>query len=401
MSLTAFPSSDAPTETPTLGAARDLVVLGASAGGVEALSELVRNLPESLPASVFVVLHVPRHGTSVLPAILTRRGNLPARVPQNGEQIQRGVIYVAPPDNHMVLENERVFLTRGPSENGHRPAIDPLFRSAAKMGGSRVVGAVLSGMLDDGTAGLLVIKRHGGMAVVQEPSDALFSGMPSSALMNVSVDFSVPIREMGDLLVRLVGSPAASPAKTDTQSAANLSPRAGTKDVPHMESNNGADGENAENAETTTAKTVEAAALQEEVEAALMEPDALNRENQPGAAPSVYSCPECKGVLWEVKNEGIIRFRCRTGHAYSGDSLLAAQSDALESALWTAFRALEESGSLSRRLHARAKERGHHLAERRFAEQARECDERAAIIRNVLVNGQPHPTESGEAAPNG
>ena len=397
MPFTPFLSSDVPYfETP-----HDLVVVGASAGGVEALSELVRDLPDGFPASVFVVLHTPRHGVSVLPAILSRRGNLPARVPENGEQIQRGVIYVAPPDKHMVLEKERVFLTRGPSENGHRPAIDTLFRSAAKMGGSRVVGAVLSGMLDDGTAGLLVIKRHGGVAVVQEPSDALFSGMPSSALMNVSVDFSSPIREMGDLLVRLVGSPAASPANTDTTSAANLSPRAGTKDVPHMESSNSENAETVENTTEETVETVEAAALQEEVEAALMEPDALNRENQPGAAPSVYSCPECKGVLWEVKNEGIIRFRCRTGHAYSGDSLLAAQSDALEAALWTAFRALKESGSLSHRLLARAKERGHHLAVRRFAEQARECDERAAVIRNVLVNGQPHPTESGEAAPSG
>ena len=394
MSLT-FLSSDQPSpDSPTPETRCALVVIGASAGGVEALSELVRGLPHDFPASVFVVLHVPRHGTSVLPAILSRRGNLPARVPVDGEKIQKSVIYVAPPDNHMVLENGHVRLTRGPTENGHRPAIDPLFRSAAKMARGRVIGVVLSGMLDDGTAGLLVIKREGGTAVIQEPSDALFSGMPSSAQMNVAIDYAVAIKEMGALLTRLVELPGPENGSEENNKSGGAQ-AAGTKDAPLME-------------ETTpdipipseTSTATEEMALYEEVNAALMEPDSLDRENQPGAAPSVYSCPECKGVLWEVKNEGIIRFRCRTGHAYSGDSLLAAQSDALEAALWTAFRALEESGSLSRRLHARAKERGHHLAEVRFAEQARECDERAAIIRNVLVNGQAHPTESAQAAVN-
>ncbi len=364
---------------------RDLIVIGASAGGVEALIALVKNLPEDLPASVFVVLHIPRHGASVLPAILTRHGNLPARAPEGDEPIESGVIYVAPADKHLVLENGRVRLTRGPSENGHRPAIDPLFRSAAKMGGARVIGVVLSGMLDDGTAGLSVVKRHGGTSVIQNPDDALFSGMPLSAQMNVAIDYSVPIRDMGALLAQLVAAPVAAQPQPSSAIPSN-----GSDDTEEMLFVDDAAFDTA----SPSPQTVEAAALQQEVGAALMVPASLNRETPPGATPSVYACPECAGVLWEVNNETLIRFRCRTGHAYSADSLLAAQSDALEAALWTALRALEESASLARRLHERAKLRGHHLAEARFAEQARESDERAQTISHVLRTGHAHATES-------
>ncbi len=159
-------------------AGHDIIVIGASAGGVEALVQLVQNVPADLPASIFVALHVSPHGSSVLPQILSRHGALLASHPQDGEAIEPGRIYVAPPDHHLWVRRGRVRVSRGPSENGLRPAVDPLFRSAARSYGRRVVGVILSGSLDDGTAGLQAIKSQGGVAIVQRPEDALFVGMP-------------------------------------------------------------------------------------------------------------------------------------------------------------------------------------------------------------------------------
>src|SRR4051812_13953252 len=160
-------------------AKKDIIVIGASAGGVEALSRLVHSLPADLPAAVFVTVHFPRTSQSVLPRILSRAGSLPAVHPKDGEPIRRGTIYVAPPDQHLLLVNGAVRLVRGPTENGNRPAIDPMFRSAAVAYGDRVIGVVLSGNLDDGTAGLMSITRRGGVGVAQDPEDALFSSMPA------------------------------------------------------------------------------------------------------------------------------------------------------------------------------------------------------------------------------
>src|SRR5207244_2427388 len=165
---------------------RDIIVVGASAGGVEALATLVRGLPADLPAAVFVVLHVPPHGTSVLPQILTRAGRLPAKHAVDGEAIQAGRIYVAPPDHHLLVKPGYVRVAHGPRENGHRPAVDALFRTAARTYGHRVAGVVLTGVLDDGTAGLIAVKLRGGAALVQHPDDALYDGMPRSALDNVA-----------------------------------------------------------------------------------------------------------------------------------------------------------------------------------------------------------------------
>jgi two-component system chemotaxis response regulator CheB len=187
----------------------DVVVVGASAGGIDALTRIVSRLPGDLPAAVFVVLHVSAGATSVLPAILTRHGRLPARHATSGEAIEPGTIYVAPPDHHLVLEAGSIALSRGPRENRVRPAIDALFRSAAVAYGARVIGVVLSGYLDDGAAGLAVIKKHGGLAIVQDPDDAQCAGMPRAALEAVDADHVTQVDDAGPLIGRLVRTPLA------------------------------------------------------------------------------------------------------------------------------------------------------------------------------------------------
>lgn len=185
----------------------DVIVIGASAGGVEALSKLVAGLPADLPAALFVVVHIPSEATSVLPRILSRAGPLPAVHVRDGLPIQDGRIYVAPPDYHLLLRSGHVRVVRGPREHGHRPAVDPLFRSAAHYGGPRTVGVILSGVLDDGTSGLQVLKAHGGVAVVQDPDDAFYDGMPRSAVENVDVDHVLPLAEIAPVLARLAHAP--------------------------------------------------------------------------------------------------------------------------------------------------------------------------------------------------
>lgn len=182
----------------------DIIVIGASAGGVEALVTLVGSLPADLPAAVFIVLHIPAQGSSVLPHILSRSGRHVALHPKDGDVIERGKMYVAPPDHHLLLNHDTIRIVRGPKENRHRPAIDPLFRSAATIYKQRVIGVVLTGSLDDGTAGLLAIKQSGGLAIVQDPEDALYPSMPLHAMNTVNVDYVLPVREIGPLLVRLV-----------------------------------------------------------------------------------------------------------------------------------------------------------------------------------------------------
>ena len=324
-------------------AGRDIVVIGASAGGIEALRDLVRGLPEDYPGSLFVVVHFPGSVTSTLPRILSRAGPLPARHARNGQTIEPGQIYVAPPDCHLHLIDGHLRLTRGPKENGHRPAIDPLFRTAAHSFGPRVVGVVLSGNLNDGTAGLLAIKQLGGLAIVQNPDTALYQGMPRSAIDHVAVDHCLPPDEIPVLLVELASQPA------------------------HLLG--------------VTSMSEEFVAGDQADEFAI-----ADRHVQPGL-PSTMACPECHGVLWEVKDQGLVRFRCRVGHAYTDEALLVHQSEQLEAALWTALRALEEHSALAKRLAARANSRGHSHSASTFTEQAMDAEHHASVIRNVLHAG--------------
>jgi two-component system, chemotaxis family, protein-glutamate methylesterase/glutaminase len=331
---------------------RDIIAVGASAGGVEALGQLVRGLPADLPAAVFVVLHVPPHGTSVLPNILRRAGRLRVDHAKDGEPIVPGRVYVAPPDFHMLLKDGQVRLARGPTENSHRPAIDPLFRTAARRYGRRVVGVVLSGVLDDGTAGLLAVKNRGGLAVVQHPDDALYSGMPQTAIENVAVDHVQPAADLGPLLARLAAEP--------------LPPVAEPPVPPEMEM---------------------------EADMAELELQAMQSFDRPGA-PIPFACPDCHGVLWELHEGDLIRYRCRVGHAWSPDSLLAKQSDGLEAALWTALRALEERANLCAKMAHRADQRKFDLVARKFREQVDEAEAHAKVIRDVLLSKRGGNTES-------
>src|SRR5437870_1151500 len=185
----------------------DIIAIGASAGGVDALVKVVKDLPAHLPAAVFVVLHIPAQSPSMLPDILNRAGPLRAVHPEDNTEIKHGHIYIAPPDHHLLLDKDHIHIARGPKENRHRPAVDPLFRSAALAYGPRVVGIVLTGVLDDGTAGLRAVKRYSGIAIVQDPDEAIYPGMPLSAIEHVQVDHILPLAAIGPLLVRLASEP--------------------------------------------------------------------------------------------------------------------------------------------------------------------------------------------------
>lgn len=310
----------------------DIITIGTSAGGVEALTELVRHLPSSLPAVVCVVIHLPVRSPSILPRILQRAGRLPATFARHGEIFQHGRIYVAPPDHHLLVEKGYLRVVRGPKENRHRPSADVLFRTAASVYGSRVVGVVLTGALDDGTAGLQAIKRYGGVAVVQDPHDALVPSMPQSALEAVKVAYRLPLSDIAPLLVQLAQEP------------------------------------------------VEVTSEGMEGKMAVTE-----HEEQPGI-PSGFTCPDCHGALWELRDGELIRYRCRVGHTFSPDRLMEGQTEALERALWSAIRGMEERAALMRRLGQRMREGGNTITAHRFDRQAQEMEEQASLLRQFVLD---------------
>ncbi|HKO02315.1 MAG TPA: chemotaxis protein CheB [Thermoanaerobaculia bacterium] len=323
-----------------------IVVIGASAGGVEALSIVVRDLPESLAAPVCIVLHIPFDAPTLLPTILNRRTELEVVAATDGAKLKNGTIYVAQPDRHLIVANGFLRLTRGPRENRHRPAVDAMFRSAALAYGSGVVGVVLTGSLDDGTAGLQAIKQRGGIAIVQDPRDALYASMPQSAIENVGVDTVVPLAEVGGAITAAIAAPA---------------PKRRTS--PHD------------------------AELEMEKRIAEMDEDAMTTDERPGR-PSPYSCPDCGGVLWELSQEGYVRYRCRVGHALSPEALLGAHQEKVEEALWSALKTLDERARLSGRLAVAEREKGHDWMARRFDEQEDDARKRAEVIRQFLMSGQ-------------
>ena len=333
---------------------RDIVVIGASAGGVNALLTLVKALPPGFPAAVLIVLHIGSH-RSMLPALLTSRGSHRAIHPQDGERLAPGTIYVAPPAHHMLIdadgEGDVVRLTRGAKEHHARPAIDPLFRSAALACGPRVIGVILTGRQDDGTAGLQAVKACGGITVVQDPADAEEPGMPTSALRHVQVDHCVPLRLLGDVLARIAGQP--------------IEP---VPDTPPTW-------------------------LAEEHAVATAGADPVQQLNAIGR-PSTFSCPECNGVLWEIENSKPVRYRCHTGHAFSITTLEATQLTATEDALWGAIRALQEREALLRRLAAESREGGDAVQAQAQAKAHEAAAERmlkqVLLLVRIVLEGQAH-----------
>jgi two-component system chemotaxis response regulator CheB len=323
---------------------RAVVVAGASAGGVEALLELVRSLPPDFPLAVLVVLHVSPMGTSLLPAILSRACALPVFTPADGEPLQRGHVYVAPPDQHLVVEDSSLRLSQSPRENGHRPAIDPTMRTAAAAYDGATIGIVLSGSRDDGTAGLLAIKARGGCAIVQDPGEALYPSMPLNAMAHVEVDAVLPIAAMADWIMRRT-----------------------TQDDPPLES--------------------EAAMSSDETVGARDDATTDTLNDPPRAATGQgtrFTCPDCGGVLFERHEGALERFECSVGHVFSIESLSNAQAEALETALWAAVRSLEDRAALLQRLARRARGNGQERSADTFEIQADEAIDRARTIREAI-----------------
>jgi two-component system chemotaxis response regulator CheB len=307
---------------------------------------MARNLPPEFPAAVLVVLHVPSTGTSVLPQILARHGALPAVFARDGDELERGQIYVAPADHHLLVHDRRIHLSQGPRENGHRPAIDPLFRSAARAAGRGCIGVVLSGLLDDGATGLRFIKDNGGTAVVQDPKDALFPSMPNAALALTDVDRVVSAKDMSRALCELVDQGL---AYDPLQREPAVATAAADRDVDAEDRVEVAD-------PAATAKLL-------------------------AGPPSGLTCPECGGALWEEENGATVRFACHVGHAFTLASLTEEQGRDLEMTLWSAVRSLEERADVHRRLARQTRGARTTVYETRAAD----AEQHARSLRQILA----------------
>lgn len=341
------------TETPSLPPAtadatgHDTIVVGASMGGLDALLQLVAGLDADLPAAVLVVLHVHARSPGLLGEILDGAGPLPARLAVDGEALRPGRIYVAPPDRHLLVEGDRARLTRGPRENRSRPAIDPLFRSAAVARRSRVVGVVLTGLLDDGAAGLSAVQRCGGRTVVQDPASAAHPEMPRNAAEAADVDYALPVAEIGPLLSRLAREPAgpAPPVPRDLQIEADLTGQMAS------------------------------------------DPDRMDEVGE----RSALACPDCGGVTWALAGPGPKRYRCHIGHAYTEAALLDGQHEAIERALEVALRTMRDRVRLLRTMAREAEERGRQRSGAEYEARAAELEESVAGVQALLLGLRTGP----------
>ena len=316
---------------------RWLVVVGTSAGGLEALQALASQLPATFSAPIFIVQHMEADAdASVLARLLAQRGALPCSVAKNGERFAPGHIYVAPADNHLLIKQSTLMVTKGARENRYRPAIDPMFRSAAVTHGPGVISVILTGHLDDGTEGTAAVKRCGGVTIVQDPKDARYPNMPRSALAT-KVDHCVALGELGVLLDRLVRT---QPRKR--------------KPIP-------------EDIRTE-------ALIAERVLSDVRAVDSLGSQ-----VP--YNCPGCGGVLWEVEKSRTLRYRCHTGHSFTATTLLSEQSGKIEETLWISLRMLEERRNLLRSM------RDHGQGTKSVIERERDTEVHIDRIRAILIEG--------------
>ncbi|HEY8560146.1 MAG TPA: chemotaxis protein CheB [Pyrinomonadaceae bacterium] len=326
---------------------QNIVVVGASAGGLEPLQDLVSQLPPNFPAAVFVAWHMPPEAPSLLPQILQRLTDLPVSHPVNHEKIESGHIYCAAPDYHLVIENNHARLSRGPRENHFRPSIDVLFRSAAWSFGARATGIILSGCLDDGVSGLFAIKRLGGKAIVQDPAEASFPDMPLNALKAVEIDYSVSVKAMGNLLIEF---------------AAEKSPENGHRREPSKY-------------------------METEIKIALEE-NALEIGSLNLGEKTSYTCPECHGALVQIAEGRTVRFRCHTGHAFSLNSLMIEVTKGIETSLWNSLRVIEESQILMSHVARHLSENGNEEAAELLLRKVEFARKQASGLRELTFNNQ-------------
>lgn len=333
---------------------RDIVVIGGSAGALQPLMELLGGLPAAIPASILVAIHTSPDTPGMLATVLANRTRLTVAYAVDGTRVERGRVYLAPPDHHLLLRNGSMAVTRGPRENGFRPAVDPLFRTAAAHR-ERVIGVVLSGGLDDGTRGLAAIKAAGGLAVVQQLDEVFATGMPASAIRNVPVDYVVASSELAPLLTRLIGEAPVveEPVMTEQDRAPDRAERG---------------------------------------------LHALAEDRYPGT-PSPFTCPECGGALWELTNGNLTRFACHVGHSYTPDTLASGMAATLEAALWTALRALEENSAFLRRMEERATVNGLERIAQGYSAKAKDVEARAEIVRSALVDDVTREARGSAPAP--
>jgi two-component system chemotaxis response regulator CheB len=323
-----------------------IIVVGASAGGVESLKAFVSSLAADLAAAVFVVLHIRPNVVSNLPQILSRSGPLKAAQAEDNDVIRPGRIYVAPPDYHLLVDAKRMAVKKGPKENRFRPSVDALFRSAAFSHRANVIGVVLSGALDDGTSGLWTIKRFGGTTIVQDPDEASFDSMPLSALEQVDIDHTAKAKDMGPLITRLLEAEVKKPGDPP-------------KEIVELAG-----------LETKVATSTNA------FELGVMERGRL----------SPFTCPECHGALVKLKEGPISRFRCHTGHGFSASSLLAGITEFIEPTLWEATRALEECVMLLDQMADDYAKAGRSEDAERFTRKARQTEERAHALQKITIS---------------
>lgn len=318
---------------------RDLVVVGGSSGGIEALSEMLGALSRDLRASVCVVQHLPADSANQLPDLLARKTDLPVSLATDGQAMTLGHVYVAPADFHLVVESQQTFLSHGPRENRTRPAVDPLFRSAALARGSAAVGVVLSGALDDGTAGMVAIKRVGGTAMVQDPDSAVTPDMPRSAMQHVEIDHCLNPTGLAGVLQSLAGT-----------------------DAP--------------------ATTADVSSLVREVSVIRRETGDIDTALEMGELAPL-SCPDCGGPLWEIDDQ-MSRFRCHTGHAFTARHLLAGLQDAQEQALWVALRTMQERSRMLHRIANNERHLGRSATQQAFQDRAKELDQHIETLSRLL-----------------
>jgi len=326
----------------------DIIVIGSSAGGVKALGAILGTLPTDIDATIFIVQHLAADKPSLLPKILADLGSLPVSHPSDGELIQKARIYVAPPDYHLLLNQGLMRVMHGPKENRFRPAIDALFRSAARAYGSRVVGVILTGYLDDGTVGLQAVKKRGGVAIVQDPKEAEYPSMPRSALRYVKVDRCLPLAEISHLLVQLSKQPAAEEEAYPMTEELEIESKIAEQQMNTQE-------------------------LLENVEAI--------------GTRTTYTCPECHGSIWQIDKSEPLRFRCHTGHCFTADTFLTAQTQNLEKALWSAARIMEEKVIFLRQMCERMGNYNLPSAAAKYEYHAKSLDAEVSLIRGIILKG--------------